>query len=237
MGEAKQTLLLAKFGKEEHIRQLQEGKIFFNAIKTYRDDGTSYRGDSMEGKIPLDPKKIAIYDKEGNNILDKIPRPTEVIKEFGGDEELKMFCAAIINVETINDLGKNEWVLKEKFKNAVKDFGEYVLVFYSAELIENIDKVADTFESGIVYDARPILYRNFKDYEHTEEYRATGSFMDPYFVKSLKYKMQNEWRIIIDGEKESLKTNCGTGFLLQTQPLKSSTLMKTSDFFNSKLYF
>lgn len=49
--------------------------------------------------------------------------------------------------------------------------------------------------------------------------------------------MQNEWRIIIDGEKESLKTNCGTGFLLQTQPLKSSTLMKTSDFFNSKLYF
>ena len=28
MGEAKQTLLLAKFGKEEHIRQLQEGKIF-----------------------------------------------------------------------------------------------------------------------------------------------------------------------------------------------------------------
>ena len=40
--------ILAKFGKKEHLEQLKEGNIFFNAIQTYRDDGTDYRGDKME---------------------------------------------------------------------------------------------------------------------------------------------------------------------------------------------
>ena len=37
--------LMAKYGKKEHLEELKNGKIFFNAIKKYRNDGTDYRGD------------------------------------------------------------------------------------------------------------------------------------------------------------------------------------------------
>ena len=235
MCELKENYLLAKFGEEEHIRQLQEGKIFFNAIQAYRNDETTYRGDSMEGKIPIDPKTIAIYEKDENNIFDKVPYPDVVTQSFSGDEGLKMFCAALIDTGIMDDLGNDEWAFKEEFKEAVKDFGEYVLIFWSAELLENIKNTRDETGQKILYDAGRILYRDFTDFEHTEEYRTTGSDLDIYFVKSLMYKMQNEWRIIIDGENEALKANCGVGLILQTLPFKYSRIMKASEFLNAKL--
>lgn len=58
------NFLIAKFGNKEHLEQLQNGNIFFNAIQAYRNDGTDYRGDSMEGKIPINPNKIKIFDRK-----------------------------------------------------------------------------------------------------------------------------------------------------------------------------
>lgn len=58
-----------KFGKKEHLEELKNGRIFFNAVKKYRNDGTDYRGDSMEGKIPLDPLYIKILDEGGKTFL------------------------------------------------------------------------------------------------------------------------------------------------------------------------
>ena len=42
---------LVKYVKKEHLEDLKNGRIFFNAIKKYINDGTDYRGDSMEGRI------------------------------------------------------------------------------------------------------------------------------------------------------------------------------------------
>lgn len=47
--------------------------------------------------------------------------------------------------------------------------------------------------------------------------------------------MQNEWRIIIDGEDGEIKENCGNGFLLSTSPFKFGKIMKTSEFLNATL--
>ena len=80
-----------------------------------------------------------------------------------------------------------------------------------------------------------ILYRDLTDYEHTEEYRKTGSLLDRYFVKSQLYKNQNEWRVIIDDKEESLVPNCGSGFLLKTYPFEYATIMNSSDFLNGTI--
>ena len=82
---------LVKYGKKEHLEELKNGRIFFNAIKKYRNDGTEYRGDSMEGRIPIDPSTIAIYDKDGKNIFDYLPRPDTVTQMLYNDENFLMF--------------------------------------------------------------------------------------------------------------------------------------------------
>lgn len=227
--------LIAKFGTEEHLKQLQRGEIFFNSINTYRNDGTDYRGDSMEGKVPINPKTIIIYDKDGNNIFDRIPPPESVVQSFVDDDNLMMFCVSTITHNIMHEVEEGICKFNEDFINAVKDFGDYVLLLHTSELLEHIHTTSDPSGQKIGYDSGMILYRDLSDFEHTEEYRKTGSILDIYFVKSNSYSRQNEWRVIIDGEQHQLQPNCGTGFLLKTKPFDFAVLFKTDDFLNGNI--
>ena len=229
------SFLIVKFGKREHLEQLQKGEIFFNAIETYRNDGTDYRGDSMEGRIPIDPAGIKIYDKEGKDILEKFPRPDIAYEGLVGDENSMMFCAAAITTEILDNVSGNTWHFKEDFKSAIKNFGEYALLIWSSELIEHIARTKDTSGQNIIYDSGPICYKDLENYADMDNYRKSDNLDDRYFVKGLSYKNQNEWRVIIDGEKEALVANCGTGFILKTYPFQVSRLMTTEELLNGEI--
>lgn len=231
------NFLIAKFGQKEHIKQLKDGNIFFNSIETYRNDGTDYRGDLMEGRIPIDPRSIKIFDEMGKNIFDYVSYPDSIAQSIVGDENLMMFCAATITKNIVASKKDNIWVFNKEFQASVKDFGDYVLLLWTAELLEHISNAVDINGQRIAYDSGMILYRDLTDYEHTEEYRKTGSSFDRYFVKSQSYKNQNEWRVIINGEKESLVPNCGSGFLLKTYPFEYATIMTSFDFLNGTIEF
>lgn len=105
----KSSFLIAKFGKREHLEQLLNGEIFFNNIQYYRDDGTDYRGDSLEGCISIDPTKIQLFDKNGKNIFESLPYPTTVTESFHNDEDLLMFCAAAITEEVLEHQGNHTY--------------------------------------------------------------------------------------------------------------------------------
>ena len=231
------NFLIAKFGTEEHLQQLKNGTIFFNCIQTYRNDGTSYRGDDMEGCIPIDPKTLAIYNEAGENLFDIVPLPDKVVQSIVNDENLMMFCASTITKEITYGISNGIYKFKDEYIQAVKDFGDHVLLLWTVELLDHIKNATDFTGQKIGYDSGMILYRDLSDFEHTEEYRKTGSVLDPYFVKSNKYKGQNEWRVIIDGEKQSLQPNRGTGFVLETAPLEYAVLMETQAFLNGVIRF
>jgi len=147
-----------------------------------------------------------------------------------------LIIAGGIGFLTWEDIKNHKWHFKNEFKSAIQNFGEHVLLLRSIELLEHIESVTDlSGQRRIGYDSGPILYRNLNDFDNTEEYRKTGSWLDRYFVKGLPYRNQNEWRVIIDGAREPLKANCGNGFLLQTFPFKYSMLMRTTELLNGEI--
>lgn len=221
-----QGLMIAKFGKKEHLEQLLNGEIFFNSIQHYRDDGTDYRGDPLEGGIPMDPSKVQIFDENGR----VFPPPTSVINIFRYDTNLMMFCAATLTEEVVELYDNKKYYFTDQFKNAVRPFGDYVLLTYTEELISRIGLVVDDTGQKIALDSGRIIYRDLNDFSDYSQYYTTGSVLDRYFVKSIDYKAQNEWRLIINGEERDLVPNCGKGFLLKTKPLSSAKIMKTDDF-------
>lgn len=231
------SLLIAKFGTEEHLNQLKDGKIFFNKIKAYRDDESTYRGDSMEGRIPIDPKTIKIFNEKGENLFDSIPLPDSVIESIVDDDDLMMFCASAVTKEIMYEDSAGIWKFNKDYVSAVEKFGTHVLLLWTSELLSHIRSVTDETGQKIGYDSGMILYRALNDFNNTDEYRKTGSKLDRYFVKSKRYCKQNEWRVIVDGEQRSLKANCGTGFILQTSPFENSMLMGTTDFLNGVIKF
>lgn len=222
--------LLAKFGRKEHLEALKNGKVFFNAVKNYRNDGTDYRGDSMEGKIPIDPATLVIYDEEGNNIFDYVPRPDSVTQSLLNDDDLLMFCASAITKEVMVEYSKGHWKLSEDYKAEIRKFGDYVLFFWSSEFIEKIKEAQEVHVPQFGYDAGIVQYRDLADFTDTSAYRTTGRYTDRYFVKDLSYKLQNEWRMIIDGGVGELKVNQYGGYFVDVSSFTNAVVMETDRF-------
>ena len=85
-----------------------------------------------------------------------------------------------------------------------------------------------------IYNGR-IIDKESKEiayFDDTHEYRITSSPLDRYFVKSLSYKVQNEWRVLIDGEHQRLTSNYLDGFLIESTPFEFSIIKRAEDFLN-----
>ena len=144
----------------------------------------------MEGKIPINPKEIKMLDQQGKDFIENFPHPDSVSISLLGDEALMMFCAAAITTEVLNSEKNNVWC-----------FIDWCFI----DLLTHIKTAAYITGQKLFFDSGPILYRDLSNYDNTDEYRKMGSPLDVYFVKSLLYKNQNEWRVIIVGEKKQLE--------------------------------
>ena len=53
-------MLLMKVGKRNHLESFRNGIIHFNPLSFFREDGTAFRGDAMEGKYAIDTMDLSI---------------------------------------------------------------------------------------------------------------------------------------------------------------------------------
>lgn len=224
------NFLLAKFGKKEHLETLKNGEIYFSAIKKYRNDGTAYRGDKMEGKIPINPNEIKMFDENGIDIWPKLNKGlVSVSQSWVGDDDLLMFCAAAITEHIMEETENNVWKLTDKFKEAIKEFGDYVILIWSNELINKIIKSEENSDNELGFETGFITYRDLSDFSEMDVYRKTGSQLDPYFVKGESYRDQNEWRMILYRE-EKMQLNESDGKIIHSTSFENAMILKTVDF-------
>lgn len=233
---------LIKFGEKAHLEELKSGKMFFNSVKNYRDDSTEYRGDKCEGKRPIDPSTFEIYDESGKSLFESIPRPTVILEGAEHDDNVPLFCAAMINEKVLYQVNDRMQKLKTEFLNATSKFGEYALIFHPIEIINRLHDARKRDGNKWGSATGPIIYRDLKDFSNLQEYRksynTTGSFYDKFFVKDKAYIWQNEWRAIVDGSNVPIlspnqyfvKINIGKldwAYLCKTQELSQLSLEET----------
>ena len=228
----KSTLLLMKFGIKQHLELLSEGYIYFNPVSKYRTDSTNYRGDEYEGIIPIDPKSIKIFDENGRNIFETVPLPDSVKLSRVDDDGILMFCTAMITKKILKH-EDDYYVFNEEFKDAIKEFGDHVLLFHSKELLSRLNQAQLTASPKFGYESGPIIYRDIDDFSKTNVYNLTGSFYDSFFVKSERYKMQNEWRLIIDGSDDYLPTNEDGAYIIKIEKLEWFNICDASTFLDT----
>lgn len=218
---------------------LINGTLYLNPISRYREDTTAFRGDKNEGKVPIDPLSLKILDESGKNIFDSIPRPTTVTKSIVDDDSLLMFCASMITKDILYYNSKG-YVFTDDYKSAIKEFGEYVLLFCSEELLELLQKTQKYAEPKYGFIGGPIIYRDLNVFENDDSYlkayNLTDSSYDPYFVKSNLYKYQNEWRLIVDGSYGSLPANSDGSYTIEIGKMKWAHLFETEVFLETFIY-
>lgn len=225
--------LLAKFGKQEHLEMLANGVVYLNPVSKYRNDTTIFRGDRYEGLVPINPFSLKIFDKSGKDIFEDIPQPTTVMKSIVGDDSVLLFCASMITIDILHYKNRG-YVFNDDYKLAVKEFGEYVLLFNSEELLEQLRKKQKCANPQFGFISGSIIYRDLNDFSQTSSYlnsyNTTGSVYDSYFVKSDLYKSQNEWRLIVDGSHEALPTNDDGSYTIKIDRMKWAHLFETETF-------
>lgn len=219
---------------KKHIEELKNGFIYFNSIQNYRNDLSYYRGDNMEGKILLNPQKIAIYDRNGSDIFETVPYPDVITQSIIGDEDIMMFCASMIDSRIIEKCGPEKGKIKKEFKDAVKNFGDYALIFWISEFYERLlSRSADCN-----FHMNKIHYYKTNDYEDIEQFIAEDEIDGRYFLKRWEeYGNQNEWRTIMGFKKgREQRTDNRGGFLLRVEPFKYAVVYETTELLEGLRY-
>lgn len=228
-------LYLVKFGTKEHLKQLADGYMFFNVVENYREDKSDYRGDINEGKIPVNPQKIELIMQNGGNLFDIVSRPDKVMRSVVGDEKTLLFCASKLDEKVfhkINDTNRRN--LCDEFRHEVHKFGDYVLLITANELIYRMQKQVDHKFTGFLRGS--VEYRDLKDFSEEQDFRKIyfpyDNFYDPFFVKDIKYEWQNEWRMILQDDKNQISKPCGTGVIVNIGKLDYALFYDTENFLN-----
>lgn len=218
----RKVLLLLKFGEKAHLESLKDGQLYFNPIQKFRKDGTSYRGDAMEGAIPIDPSKISIINS-GQQIPSSSFGAKSLLKATGfiqNDDNTFMFCTAIINDNILvqSHLNPKARSFSNEFKKSISSFGDYVLLFSEYEVIDRLNIALNISQNRMKFIAGTICYRDLSDFSEKSDYFRSYSKGNPrydhYFVKDSSYCHQNEWRIILDADKGHLSPNNGEAYSL-----------------------
>jgi len=144
-------------------------------------------------------------------------------------------CTSILS-ESILHFQDKKYIINDAFKRAIRAFGEYVLIFQLDELIYRLKKVQETHIPKFGYVFAPIIYRDlnrFDTKEYNEVYNRMGNGYDNFFVKSIDYKEQNEWRLLIGGLENPLKPTNGDSFSINIGTLESGHIFQSDIFLNT----
>ena len=209
--------ILIKFGKKEHLEQLKNGIVHFSSLETFQKDPTTFRGDSMEGKLLLDPSKPLLVN--GKDISPYIQR---AVISYDVDCPLLSFSASMLSTSNCHKTPRGLYMINESFVNEMKQFGDHFLSFNAFAFIAALS--AEFSKTQCDYEYHPIAYIDKNNHlliqnhfsKLSEERRKFGYL----FVKDTanSYLLQNEWRFVAFDihshyfKKDSRGTNVRTDF-------------------------
>ncbi|WP_427392332.1 hypothetical protein ACPVTF_16195 [Geobacillus icigianus] len=186
-------LILIKFGKYEHMIQMQKGYLRFSPLSVYRDLETEtknsipLRYDPFEGTSTLYSPETTLINIAGKTIdSSELIGPIRLSKN--DLEKTPVFCMYAITESSIKNFlnGEKSYVVHPK----TKEFGDTALVItdtprFLERLDEALGKWNFNFHRGLVEYIDPN--------KHQGEWGA--------FKKPIEYEYQSEYRITIDNKK------------------------------------
>lgn len=188
------------FNQLEYAESFLDGNIRFTPLKYYTTIEDE-RKDSREGlKLNLQSEKVKMIAriKNKNIPIKGVVGPIT----FSLDEVLEKKCLCLtINEYFIDFKEENYERLDYSFKGITEEeiekFGEYIVVILKPDIF--INRIKNYFiENNINFEGKNVEYKDFSKFH--------GEIQNMGFVKDIKYKSENEYRILADIEKEGIET-------------------------------
>lgn len=206
-------MFILKFGKEEHLEQLRHGIVHFSPLSKYINDSTLFRGDRLEGKL-----LINAHEPITINGVDISPYVKEITYSNIGSAGILTFCASILSHNNCHPISENLFVPNDNFIDEMKKFGEYVLVVQYEPFCQSLEQALESKKCS--YEYHPIAYCNKDLYDDSARIlrsKFANSHYGECFIKDFDlYRIQGEWRFIIDDSDNEFPIEANGGVNIQT---------------------
>lgn len=220
---------LLKVGKREHLELFRDGVVHFNPISFFRGDGTSFRGDAMEGTYVIDTSKGFLVDGIDISKYGSGFRATQTYVDSDGT---LIFCAALLDNSNSQPVAPNAINLFDAFAEEMKKFGQYAVVFELDGFVRNINAALHNRKCNTAWGK--VVYCNKEDHASVRDFVSNSKNRlgetAIYFLKDEPYRHQNEWRYIIDyiTPEETITLNEDGSLDLKIQPFSVSEVIDFS---------
>jgi hypothetical protein len=190
-------MLMIKVGKYEHLQSFKQGNIHFNPLSFFRNDGTNFRGDKLEGTYVIDTSKGFFI----NGIdISKVGSGFRATQTYVDSDCTLIFCAAVLDEHNSQIVSPNIVNLSDEFSDEMRKFGQYAVVFEREGFIKSIQAALNETVCNTAWGR--------VQYCDKDNHAAVGDFITKnkerfgdatiYFLKDEAYRNQNEWRFIFD---------------------------------------
>lgn len=202
------VIILAKFGKEEHMKNLQKGEIYCKRLYYYSEleekTGDRSIGDKNEGKHIMNQCDIWLYNNEEGYYY-KIYNNVKVELELNKIKNMPVFCMVglkTIDLELIeekNDSKKYNLNSEKLFKEFINnDQWESALVITNqSEFFERINNVC--IKKDIKVKRKSVNYTDMGINLIDRDLDIENDIFNIAFWKDNFFKNQFEYRIIFPG--------------------------------------
>lgn len=217
-------MILIKFGRQEHLQLLKEGLVHFNPLSLFRQDGTAFRGDKLEGTYVIDTSKGFFVD--GIDIA-KLGSGFRATQTYVGSDDVLIFCAAVLDRSNSIIESANKINIEDSFIFEMRKFGQYAVIFDGELFASRVTDALSQFHCNLAYHG--IEYCNKTDHAgmrmKIKELEPTFGESTIYFIKDKDYQTQHEWRYIIDYFPDKSKLNPNQSFDLRIEPFEMSDII------------
>ena len=217
-------MTLIKFGEKEHLQMLKEGSVHFNPLSRFREDTTLFRGDELEGKYIIDTSKGFFID--GIDIS-KFGEGARATLTYEDSDDALIFCAAVLDSSNSQFVDSHRINVEDSFIEEMRKFGQYAIVFDGATFVSKVNSALDILHCNRAYHGVEYCNKNNHVAVHSiiQKLKPILDNDTIYFIKDERYKLQHEWRYVIDYIAGEDILNSDKSFTLPIEPFPMSDIM------------
>ena len=217
-------MTLIKFGEKEHLQMLKEGSVHFNPLSRFREDTTLFRGDELEGKYIIDTSKGFFID--GIDIS-KFGEGARATLTYEDSDDALIFCAAVLDSSNSQFVDSHRINVEDSFIEEMRKFGQYAIVFDGATFVSKVNSALDILHCNRAYHGVEYCNKNNHVAMHSiiQKLKPILDNHTIYFIKDERYKLQHEWRYVIDYIAGEDILNSDKSFTLPIEPFLMSDII------------
>ena len=197
-----------KVAKEKaHLEELISGTIYMKASGYYRNLDDNYRGDPYDGRCPVDPKLVRIVIEDPGSgeslFLDKEhgAELTELSYGFVGDDRIPMFCMTKLNPDILSFYDDYSYVVTRAYVNEMTKFGDFFTIINAQEFIERINSFNSSNSDKLI--GKSVNYYSLEEMTRYSILNSKNKIgFESFFKKLDSYRYQNEWRMILNSDRD-----------------------------------